>query len=106
MPIDYRCYPSDWSTIRATILARAGNMCEWCGAANHAPHPITGARVVLTVAHLDHDVRNNEAGNLAALCQRCHLRYDAKLHAHHAAKTRHYKQVALGQTEIWNKKDE
>lgn len=33
-------------------------------------------RVVLTVAHLDQDITNNEMENLAALCQRCHLNYD------------------------------
>lgn len=34
-------------------------------------------RVVLTVAHLDHDERNNDATNLRALCQMHHLRHDA-----------------------------
>ena len=32
--------------------------------------------VVLTVAHLDHDVKNNDMDNLRALCQRCHNRWD------------------------------
>jgi hypothetical protein len=37
-------------------------------------------RVVLTIAHLDHDECNHEVklDRLAALCQLCHLRYDAK----------------------------
>lgn len=36
-------------------------------------------RVVLTIAHLDHDEENHDVqdGRLAALCQRCHLQYDA-----------------------------
>ena len=34
--------------------------------------------IVLTTAHLDHDPTNNEPGNLAALCQQCHNRYDAE----------------------------
>lgn len=34
--------------------------------------------IVLTVAHLDHDITNNELSNLKALCQRCHNRYDIK----------------------------
>jgi ribosomal protein L37AE/L43A len=34
-------------------------------------------KVVLTIAHLDHDVNNNDFSNLKALCQRCHNRYDA-----------------------------
>ena len=33
-------------------------------------------RVVLTVAHLDHDETNNADDNLAALCQKCHLAHD------------------------------
>lgn len=36
-------------------------------------------RVVLTVAHLDHTPENCADDNLAALCQRCHNRYDAKM---------------------------
>jgi hypothetical protein len=39
-------------------------------------------KVVLTVAHLNHDVKDNRDENLRALCQRCHLRYDAKHHAY------------------------
>ena len=37
-------------------------------------------KVVLTVAHLDHDEENHEVKDerLAALCQWCHLNYDAK----------------------------
>jgi hypothetical protein len=48
-------YPADWPAISRRIrFERAGNKCEQCGATNHAPHPVTGSRVVLTVAHLDH----------------------------------------------------
>lgn len=41
-----------------------------------APKPVT---VVLTVAHLDHDETNHDVSDdrLAALCQYCHLNYDA-----------------------------
>lgn len=38
-------------------------------------------KIVLTVAHLDHDVNNNDSTNLKALCQRCHLIYDKEHHA-------------------------
>ena len=31
---------------------RARNKCEWCGAANGEPHPVTGSTVVLTTAHV------------------------------------------------------
>lgn len=33
-------------------------------------------KIVLTVAHLDHDIDNNDYSNLKHLCQRCHNRYD------------------------------
>ena len=36
-------------------------------------------KVVLTVAHLDHTPENCARDNLAALCQRCHNRYDAPM---------------------------
>lgn len=37
-------------------------------------------RVILTIAHLDHDETNHDVSldRLQALCQICHLRYDAK----------------------------
>ena len=58
-------------------------------------------RIVLTVAHLDHDTTHNADDNLAALCQRCHLRYDAAMHAQHAAETRRRKRVDAGQLELF-----
>lgn len=33
-------------------------------------------KVVLTVAHLDQNINNNDFDNLKALCQRCHNRHD------------------------------
>lgn len=41
--------------------------------------PIRKIRVVLTVAHLDHDETNHDVSleRLKHLCQCCHLRYDA-----------------------------
>ncbi len=32
--------------------------------------------IKLAIAHLDHDVTNNDLSNLKALCQRCHLAHD------------------------------
>ena len=43
---------------------------------NYEPHPDTGSKVVLTVAHLDHIPENCGDDNLLAMCQRCHNRYD------------------------------
>jgi len=43
-------------------------------------NPPKKVKVVLTIAHLDHDETNMEVSDdrLKALCQICHLRYDAK----------------------------
>ncbi len=117
-------YPADWPVVRARILARAGDRCEWCKALNGAriargAGPDAGfymthdaivfcaesgfcfgqrrmsdfqvsrmTTVVLTISHLDHTPENCADDNLRALCQRCHLTYDAKLHAQHARETR------------------
>ena len=99
-------YPKDWKLrSRFVRFYRAKNGCEWCGAVNGsalkmrccADPAITDADtrhcatcgkrvpvVVLTTAHV-HDDRpeNSSLLNLAALCQRCHLRHDAKAHRRH-----------------------
>lgn len=45
-------------------------------------------RIVLTVAHLDHQPENCADENLRAWCQRCHLTYDAAHHAKNGNATR------------------
>lgn len=100
MPFVKDRYPADWPAISQRIRAREKGCCKFCGAANYQPHPETGSRVVLTVAHLDHDTTNNSDENLAALCQRCHLTYDAAHHAANAAATRRQKRIAAGQMEL------
>jgi hypothetical protein len=47
---------------------------DYVGEVHHTNKPI---KVVLTIAHLDHDLSNNDYSNLKALCQRCHNRYDS-----------------------------
>ena len=96
MPCDYSRYPRDWTEIRQRILERERNRCKWCRVENHSYRE--GARIVLTVAHLDHDPQNNTDANLAALCQRCHLGHDRLLHMLHARQTRERKtgQLRLG----------
>lgn len=108
MPIDYKKYPSNWKTeIRPRILNRAKNKCECCGLKNHSigyrdnqgvfieckkwaydemkftPEGFKIIKVVITIAHLDHDETNHQVSDdrLKAMCQRCHLRYDAKENA-------------------------
>jgi hypothetical protein len=79
-------YPPEWPEISARIrFERAGNRCEGspgfypdCRAENGKPHPVTGSKVVLTVAHLNHTPEDCRDENLMAMCQRCHLTYDAK----------------------------
>jgi hypothetical protein len=77
-------YPRDWPQISKSLReGRANNQCEGsprypdCRAANGEPHPVTGSKVVLTVAHLDHNPANCDLDNLRVMCQRCHLTYDA-----------------------------
>lgn len=116
MPMDRSRYPADWDEVTARIRERAGDICEWpgCGLPNGAwvhrrerdleqwtpahdwpsrrdrvpPGYRKAIRVVLTVAHLDHDTTNNDPANLRAWCQLHHIRHDAELHAENAAATR------------------
>jgi hypothetical protein len=87
-------YPSNWPQVVQQVRERSGNRCEGspafpdCRAVNGQPHPITGSRVVLTTAHLDHVPEHCDLGNLRHWCQRCHLVYDAEHHAQTAYATR------------------
>ncbi len=119
MPIDYRQYAPNWKEISKRIRERDGNRCLFCGVKNHHwihRHKVTDewvyhldlqelsweqqcayndyVLVVLTVAHLDHDVSNNSDNNLAALCQKCHLNYDHEHHMANAKNTRARKKRA------------
>lgn len=108
MPINYKEYPPNWKTeIRPAILERAKNCCEECGAPNHeliyrsikgksdwiltpegheadvlALDGFKSTKIILTIAHLDHDKLNHNVklDRLKALCQRCHLKYDLNRH--------------------------
>lgn len=74
-------YPAEWGLISLWVRVSAGWHCEWCSAKHGQPHPVSGSRVVLTVAHLaDSSPENVAPTNLAALCQRCHLNFDRKHH--------------------------
>lgn len=106
-----RVYPPHWKGISRRIrFERARGRCECTGECGlHRTHP--GPRrcierdgqpakwakgtVVLTVAHLNGpggpcrcDPLCGQDSHLKAMCQRCHLRYDVKLHVKHAHDTR------------------
>lgn len=105
-------YPKDWKAISLRIRARSNGRCEChgecgrlhhtedvparlvgkevgrCAARNYQPNPITGTKVIFTVAHLDHTPENCADDNLKAMCQRCHLLLDIKTHMRNAAETR------------------
>ena len=102
-------YGPDWDSISQRIrFDRANGRCEACGRSHGAivftlanggwVDPATGearftgplrftgqTRVYLSTAHMDHDPANRADDNLAAWCQRCHLRHDAP---HHRAQRR------------------
>lgn len=48
--------------------------------ATHEGRMLKVIEIVLTVAHLDHIPEHCGDGNLQAMCQRCHLRYDVEHH--------------------------
>ncbi len=101
MAFDAKEYHPKWTLIVRLIRIRSGNACEGspaypgCRAKNYEPHPITGSRVVLTTAHLDHDKSNNRFYNLRHLCQRCHLRHDLGHHIENRKFGRHHRKNQL-----------
>lgn len=108
MPFQKERYPENWKNISLAIRNRENWRCKWCGAENGQPHPITGSKVVITVAHLGtphadgtpgdkHDKMDVRPENLVALCQRCHLNFDRDEHALNAAKTRRRRKIEAGQ---------
>jgi hypothetical protein len=74
---------------------------DWTGPDGQpCPPPSVGSRlrvtrVVLTVAHLNHQAGDNRPENLQALCQRCHLMHDLQQHVQNGARTRWAKKKNL-----------
>lgn len=120
MPCDSSRYHPDWTSIVRQIKAQADDRCEFCGVPNGAygfreegtglffeGDPDSGPcsqtpgprcfRIVLTIAHLNHDIDDNDPANLRCLCQKCHLAWDRQHHANTAATTRRGRQIAAGQ---------
>ncbi len=110
MPVDWSKYPPDWKAISLRIRARSEGRCECsgecglhcttggprrCEERNGAPAKWANGKVVLTVAHLNHDTADNRDDNLKAMCQRCHLRYDTAFHTANRAENRRQKRLAI-----------
>ena len=104
MPFHSERYPKDWPVISRRIRERSGGCCECvgecglhadhrCEERNHHPAKWAKGRIVLTVAHRNHDPQDCREDNLMALCQRCHLRYDQPLHLAHSRRTRKAKKA-------------
>jgi hypothetical protein len=84
--------PKVWRGMVERARERGGNRCECdgkcgiahpggrCDARNGEPHPTTGSRVVLTLAH-EHGVPLEETSieQMFHACQQCHNRYDAPM---------------------------
>lgn len=103
-------YPIDWPQLSRWVrFTRAKGCCETCGRPHGVliaclpdgrwrdtriwrdgkgrrtalPASLDGLRythVILATAHRDHDPTHNHPGNLAALCQRCHIIHDRPYH--------------------------
>src|SRR5712691_3372734 len=69
-------YPPDWHLIATRVKALAGWCCERCHVRNNEEEP---DGTMLTVHHLTGEKWNCEPWNLAALCQRCHLRVQSRV---------------------------
>lgn len=80
-------YPSNWKSIRAAILERAGHRCEQCGVPNRAWRMQGFEQWTFDPATAD-TPENCDSANLRALCQRCHLRYDIGHHQQTAYRSR------------------
>ncbi len=84
---DVECYQDDDGTIYNAKTSEVMGS-DYVGEVHPTNKMI---KVVLTVAHLDHDVNNNDYSNLKALCQKCHLDYDKHHHGKNSRETRNRK---------------
>lgn len=96
-PNNQHLQPAEFTKIRALVLKRAHNRCEFCGVSNglcitegHGWYP-----VVLSIAHLDCDPTNNDPSNLRALCQRCFRKFDSKTVAYSKEKIKSHTDKTL-----------
>lgn len=123
MPVDMSRYPPEWESISLRIRARSGGRCECtgecgtheghakktrrCNARNYKPHPLTGSKVIFTVAHLGvenidgtpgdkHNKLDCRDENLKAMCQRCHLLFDLDEHIENRKETMRQRFIEKG----------
>lgn len=79
MPMQRDLYPDNWEEIALDAKVAANWTCQRCGV-RRGDRQINRrgrlAKVVLTVAHLNHDPWNPDA-ELEVLCWSCHAKYDA-----------------------------
>jgi hypothetical protein len=99
-PENRALYPKDWKATSHRIrFVRAQGRCECngecglhherrCEERHQALAVWANGTIILTVAHLNHDPADCRDENLKAMCQRCHLRYDAQHHRETAVVTR------------------
>jgi hypothetical protein len=83
-------YPPNWKEMSLQCKQRARFCCEWCGIAQGTERTSRQGKpykVVLTVHHPHGNTLDPDA-LIVALCQVCHLRDDAPMHAKHARETR------------------
>lgn len=81
-------------TVIARLRSYPAHYIEPDDAEEDVDYYLDPVRVVLTIAHRDHTPENNDDSNLAALCQRCHLRLDRDHHAATARATRRSRKAA------------
>lgn len=107
MPFDSSKYPKNWEDIRKEILLRcltplgstnSVEQCECqyecglhpdhrCAEINWRDAIYAKGKIVLTIAHLNQNTKDNRRKNLKALCQRCHNRLDMPYRIKHRSKT-------------------
>ncbi len=122
MPFKRQLYAADWEQISAQVRRRSRGRCECMGECGvdhrmfgskrcterngrkaitfgrNKNDPVQGSMVVLTTAHLCHDPACVRRDHLRAMCQLCHLKYDA---GHHVATRRRKHEKATGQGHLF-----
>lgn len=89
--IDYSIIPSVYVPERwLTTVFEPARLVETESLTYRQLRQLQLTKVVLTTAHIDRNPGNNAEENLAALCQRCHLRHDLYQHINSRRYGRNY----------------